>query len=249
MIFSCFVSVGDDNHAWSLTFWFIPVGVSLIFGVLLFTLALVRITILLITIRKMTKLVLLYLRLFVFILVYLVLIVFITAYYIQYARDEGSINDGYAQYYQCLSYGDPNCSLDETITNYNLVMLKSFAISSLGWLLFFVFFSWDVIKFWIDIFKSAYFMLKTRKKSYAVVLLYKFAYSSTTRSISGKLSGGSEMTVTVPEGEAMDDLDNDSVEDDEGRTTSKGDDDPMRSHEVRDEVVEQDASTSSLSSE
>jgi len=190
------VSIGDDNNAWSLIFWFIPVGVSLLLGVSLFILALVRITILLVTIRKVKKLVLLYFRLFVFILVYLILIVFITAYYIQYARDEGSINDGYAQYYQCLSYGEPNCSLDDSVTNYNLVMLKSFAISSLGILLFFVFISWDVLQFWWDIMRSLYFMIKTRKMSYATVLFYKLAYSSTTRSLSGKLSGSSEMTVT-----------------------------------------------------
>ena len=196
-------------------------GVSLLLGVSLFILALVRITILLVTIRKVKKLVLLYFRLFVFILVYLILIVFITAYYIQYARDEGSINDGYAQYYQCLSYGEPNCSLDDSVTNYNLVMLKSFAISSLGILLFFVFISWDVLQFWWDIMRSIYFMIKTRKMSYATVLFYKLAYSSTTRSLSGKLSGSSEMTVTnTAEGldeEEMEDQEHHSSDEDGGR--------------------------------
>lgn len=219
------MSIADDNNAWSLIFWFIPVGVSLLLGVSLFVLALIRITILLVTIRKVKKLVLLYLRLFVFILVYLILFVFITAYYIQYARDEGSINDGYAQYYQCLSYGEPNCSLDDSVTNYNLVMLKSFAISALGILLFFVFISWDVLKFWWDIMRSLFFMIKTRKKSYATVLFYKLAYSSTTRTISGGLSGSSEMTVTnTAEGldeEEMEEHEHNSSDEDDGSKNKK----------------------------
>ena len=57
--------------------------------------------------------------------------------------------------------------------------------------------------------------------SYATVLFYKLAYSSTTRSLSGKLSGSSEMTVTnTAEGldeEEMEDQEHHSSDEDGGR--------------------------------
>lgn len=221
------MSIGDDNNAWSLIFWFIPVGISLLLGVSLFLLALVRITILFVTIRKVKKLLFLYLRIFIFIIVYLILIIFITAYYIQYARDQDSINTGYEEYYQCLSYGLPNCSLDDSVTNYNLVMLKAFAISSLGVLLFFVFLSWDIIKFWYDVVLSVFHVIKTRKKSKAVNLINKLVYSSTNRSITD--SSLDSMTVTgatgMPpeEGNEMDEV-SDSEDEDETEKVNRSKD-------------------------
>jgi len=206
------VSIANDNNAWSLTFWFLPVGIAMLAGTMLFLLALVRITVLFVTIRKMKKLLFLYLRLFIFIFLYLILIVFIMAYYIQNANNQAEINQGYQIFYQCLAYGQPNCSLDDTITNYNLVMLKSFAISSLGLLLFFVFLSWDVMKFWWGLGVSVYYLITQRTKSNAMVVLHKLAYTQTTKTITK--GTGSGLSVTM--GQEMDEGEADpSAEDDE----------------------------------
>ena len=188
-------------------------GISVILGITLFSLALVRITILFITIRKVKKLVLLYLRLFVFILLYLVLIIFITAYYIHNATNQDHINNGYENYYLCLLYGLPNCSLDDSVTNYNLVMLKSFAISSLGLLLFFLFLSWDVLVFWWGLGVSVYYLSIRRTKSNAMVVLHKLAYSQSTRTITK--GSGSALTVTIGEEGAGQDPDEDDDEEEE----------------------------------
>ena len=187
-------------------------GISVILGITLFSLALVRITILFITIRKVKKLVLLYLRLFVFILLYLVLIIFITAYYIHNATNQDHINNGYENYYLCLLYGLPNCSLDDSVTNYNLVMLKSFAISSLGLLLFFLFLSWDVLLFWWALGVSVYYLSIRRTKSNAMVVLHKLTYSKSTRTITK--GSGSALSVTIGEG-AGEDPDEDDDDDEE----------------------------------
>ena len=167
-------------------FWFIPVGVSIILGCLLFILALIRITALFVTVRKIRRLVVLYFRLSIFILMYLILIVFITAYNITTATNQGFISDGYENYYLCLLYGYTDCSLDDSVTNYNLVMLKSFAISSLGLLLFFLFLSWDVIYFWYDLAFSVYYLIIRRTREDAMEVVHKLASAQiTTKDSSG----------------------------------------------------------------
>ena len=121
----------------------------------LFFLALVRITIHFITIRKIKKLMLLNIHLLVFALLYLVLFVFIFAYTIQRSSDERDIDQGYSNYYLCLIQGGgPTCSLDPSLSDYNLVMLKGWATSSLGLLLAFLFCSWDLIIFWFQLVKT-----------------------------------------------------------------------------------------------
>ena len=189
---SCFVT-GEDNYAWSLTFWFLPVGLSLLLGVTLFFLALVRMTILFITLRKVKKLLLLYVRLSIFIFLYLILFVFITAYNIQYATNNSNINDGYESYYQCLLFGEPNCSLSDSIANYNLVMLKGFAISSLGVLLFCIFISWDVILFWYNLFKGFYVIARHRNKDNLVALFNMVAFTQGAQTITAT---SASMTIT-----------------------------------------------------
>jgi len=185
---------GEDNYAWSLTFWFIPVGVSMLLGVILFVLALIRITIIFITLRKVKKMIWLYLRLTIFILLYLILFVFIFAYNINFAANSSNINSAYEAYYECLLYGEPNCSLSDSITGYNLVMLKGFAISSLGVLLFCLFvISWDVIRFWGDLFRSFYILLKYRKKENALSLMRLVVGTGTARSLTESAS----MTITA----------------------------------------------------
>jgi len=51
-----------------------------------------------------------------------------------------------------LIYAGANCSLDDSVSNYNLVMLRGFAISSLGLFIFFIFFfSWESLKFFFGV--------------------------------------------------------------------------------------------------
>jgi len=150
-------------------------------------------TILFITLRKVKKLVLLYVRLSIFIFLYLILFVFITAYNIQYATNNSNINDGYESYYQCLLFGEPNCSLSDSITNYNLVMLKGFAISSLGVLLFCIFISWDVILFWYNLFKGIYVIARHRNKDNLVALFNMVAFTQGAQTITAT---SASMTIT-----------------------------------------------------
>jgi len=150
----CFVTT-EQNNRWILSFWFIPVGLALLFGVVLFLIAIVRVSILLVMIRKVKALLVLYLRLFIFIFMYLWLFTVIFAYNIQIAVNENDITDGYSSYYACLIYAEPDCSLSDNVSNYNLVMLKGFAISSLGTFIFLIFFfSWDSFKFYYELAKA-----------------------------------------------------------------------------------------------
>jgi len=169
----------------------------------------------------MTKLLLLYLRLFIFIFLYLILIVFIMSYYIQNANNQGEINQGYETYYQCLTYGQPNCSLDDTVTNYNLVMLKGFAISSLGLLLFFLFLSWDVMKFWWELGQSLYYLILRRDKMNAMVVLHKLAFTQSTRTITK--GSGTELSITVGEEREMEEEEELSDEEEEEGKESRVD--------------------------
>jgi len=161
-------------------------------GGALFLLALGRITHLFVTLRKFKKLLVLYLRLFLFIFLYLILIVFIFAFTIQYASNETSIEDMYAQYYTCLiEAGGDTCSLDSSLTNYNLVMLKGFAISSLEFLLFLLFISWDVSRFWFLLARSLVFAVIRRSPeevfSVARMVIYK-SHSTIQTSLHGRLA-------------------------------------------------------------
>jgi len=171
----------QDGNAWSLTFWFIPVGIAMLLGAGLFIAVLVRLTIMAITIRKIKSLAFLYLRLCIFVLLYLTLIVFIMAYNIQNAVNQSSIQNGYEEYYTCLTYGLGNCSLDDSVTNYNLVMLKGFAVSSLGILLSITFISLDVLKFWYELAVQLYLLLKKPDSGNLRKFLAKLASSGSTQ--------------------------------------------------------------------
>jgi len=157
----CFISP-EDNNAWSLTFWFLPVGIAMLTGVVLFIAALIRITIMIFTISKYKSLILLYLRLFVFIFLYLFLFTVIFAYNIHQARDSDHISQGFSDYFKCLIVAT-DCSLDESVSNYNLIMLRGWAISALGTLLFFTFLSIESFMFWYRLLKSIVFALLRKK--------------------------------------------------------------------------------------
>ena len=147
----------------------------------LFFAALGKITHLFVTLRKFKKLLMLYLRLFLFICLYLILFIFIFAYTIQFTANENAINDMYSTYYTCLiEAGGDTCSLDSSLTYYNLIMLKGFAISSLGLLLFILFISWDVSRFWFFLARSLVSTIIRRSPKEAVSLYKMVMYKSST---------------------------------------------------------------------
>jgi len=216
----CFVTSEEDNR-WSLSFWFIPVGLALFFGIMFFIIAIMRVTILLVTLKKLTTLIILYLRLCIFILLFLFLFIVIFAYNIQVAANQSTINTGYSVYYQCLIYAG-NCSLDDSVSNYNLVMLKGFAISSLGVFLFIIFFfSWDSLKFYYGVIKMVVLGIYHRNPS-EVVLAGKMMWSSRT---TPSVSSGTSLTVTSAT--AMDDVLREQEED----TTSNSHEQPTSEDE------------------
>jgi len=212
----CFVTSEQDNR-WILSFWFIPVGLALFLGVLFFIIAIVRVSILLIALKKLTTLIVLHLRIFIFIFLFLFLFTVIFAYNIQVAANQTDINNGYSDYYQCLIYAGPDCSLDDSVSNYHLVMLKGFAISSLGVFIFLIFFfSWDTFKFY-------YMMARTFCKGIyhrdisEVMMAGKMVWSSrSTPSVSG-----SSLTVTTTvDGDAMDEIQREQEEEEDEDSSS-----------------------------
>jgi len=170
--------------------------------VTLFITAIIRVSIILITIKKFMKLVALYLRLFIFIFLYLVLIVFITAYNIQVANNQGEINQGYADYYNCLLVEGQGCSLGDSISNYNLVMLKAWALSSLGVLLFIIFFfSWDGMRFWGLLIRSCATALYYRRAQDVTAVLHMVTYKSNHASLHTATERSLTIVDAIPEEE------------------------------------------------
>lgn len=154
--FSCFVSQ-EDNDAWILVFFFIPVGIALLIGFACFFIAIVKILVAAIKLRK-PQLLLNYFRLLCFIFIFLFIYSFIFSYHITIASNASTINEGYGVYFDCLL--DPylvsssgTCSLSDSVSNYNLTMLKAFAICCLGLFLFFTFMTWEIMHHWYLLFK------------------------------------------------------------------------------------------------
>ncbi|KAL6060309.1 hypothetical protein QOT17_013608 [Balamuthia mandrillaris] len=137
IIHSC--SLGSANEFF-LTFWAIPIGIILLVGTLLFVASLVRLLKFARQLKELKKTCGTYFRVILFILIYLVLITFIFAYSLRVVTAKDTIEDGYSEYYQCLlAVRQDDCTLSESVHNFDLAMLRSFGYSSLGLLLFFNF--------------------------------------------------------------------------------------------------------------
>jgi len=208
-----------------------------LFGVIFFVVAIVRVSILLVALKKLTTLIFLYLRLFVFIFLFLFLFTVIFAYNIQVAANQSSINDGYSLYFQCLIYAEPNCSLDDSVSNYNLVMLKGFAISSLGLFIFLIFFfSWDACKFYYGVLKMVTLGVYHRDLSEIRTAGRMMWSSRNTPSVTGG-SSLTDSTQSGAEGGAMDQIrreqEEQSSSDDE--ESKKDDDDNNEKEDSSDE--------------
>lgn len=152
----------------------------------------------------------------VFIFLYLFLITFIVAYNIQIASNQDAINTGYENYYQCLIYAQPDCGLSDSVSNYNLVMLKGFAISSLGTFLFLIFFSWDILVFWYQLITTMGAVLIKKSEPESLVLLLAYEKSEQRTSLKGSLD------VSQTEMEDADHVTHSSQHSDTTDTSSEG---------------------------
>jgi len=137
-------------------------------------------------------------RLLLFILLYLTLFVFIVAYNIQVADNQSAINQGYNDYYTCLIFGKSGCSLSDSVSNYNLVMLKAFAISALGTLLFPLFISWDIIRFWYRLF-AAVGVAAWTKNPQAFNAVFSLLAHETSRSATTGTGGALSLSIVGEE--------------------------------------------------
>ncbi|KAL6060312.1 hypothetical protein QOT17_013611 [Balamuthia mandrillaris] len=134
-----FCSLGSANEFF-LTFWAIPIGIILLVGTVLFVASLIRLLQYARQLKELKKTCGTYFRVILFILIYLILITFIFAYSLRVLDAKETIEDGYSDYYQCLlTLKNKDCSLSESVHNYDLAVLRSIGYSSLGLLLFFNF--------------------------------------------------------------------------------------------------------------
>ncbi|KAL6073918.1 hypothetical protein QOT17_004611 [Balamuthia mandrillaris] len=131
----CFISP-EENRAYFITFWALPVAIALLVGLVLFLASIVRILILAFKLGEGKKACMTYYRLGLFILIFMVVYAFIFAYTLQVATNLDTIEEGYSEYFQCLTFASSDCSLSEDVSNYHLAALKGFAYAVLGFLLF-----------------------------------------------------------------------------------------------------------------
>ncbi|KAL6062127.1 hypothetical protein QOT17_012377 [Balamuthia mandrillaris] len=151
----CFISA-ENEQAWQITFWFVPVGLLLSIGLFFFCCAVYFVV-------KLTfspggtqtkkrvgaaKFLALYSRLIAFMFLFLVLYLIIFSYTIAVTANESTITKGYADYYRCLLNELEDCSLSNSVTNYPLVVLRAFAYSSLGFWLAVLFLNREIFAFW-----------------------------------------------------------------------------------------------------
>ena len=140
----CFIQEG----AWQDATWFAPVGLSLLVGSTFFAASLVIIAVAMARLRSVKKMVEKW-RILAFILLFMVLFVFVFAYNVQVESHKDDINSGYSAYFRCLvDSATSSCSLPDSVSNYDLVMLRGFAISSLGFFLSMIFINLDMLRFW-----------------------------------------------------------------------------------------------------
>lgn len=196
---SCFI-LSDDNNAWDLPFFFIPVGLALLLGCMCFFLSLGKLVVLAIKLRKVKDVIVPYIRILFFVFIFFMVFGFFTAYVINDAANHASIASGYEQYYDCLS-GDTytpvqDCQLSDSVSNIDLVMLKGFAVSCLGLLLFFNFLSWELLVHWYRIGKACYLFMRSRDKDRALAIFRLVEGQSKTTTSFSKTSSLALSTVT-----------------------------------------------------
>ncbi|KAL6049564.1 hypothetical protein QOT17_020375 [Balamuthia mandrillaris] len=144
----CEVSI-EDNYAYFLTFWTLPVGIVLLIGLMLFISSLFKLVYISHKLADLKKTCSTYFRVLLFITIFLVLFCFIFAYSLQVAANLETVEKGYSKYYTCLLQRIPGCKLSEDVHNYPLAVLRGLGFSSLGFFLFLNFCSSFALgKFW-----------------------------------------------------------------------------------------------------
>jgi len=161
----CFISPEDDK-VWQIVFWFVPCGIALLVGCTSFIAFMVRVVVESIRLKKFLTYFLMYIRVIVFMMIFLTGSVIIFSYSIQITNDYADIQSGIKDYYACLIRGQ-TCSLSESVSNYNLIMLKGFAMSCFGVFMFIIFLSLHTFRFWYDIMRSLSLSLYHRKPYHA----------------------------------------------------------------------------------
>ena len=174
-------------------------GILLVLGLIFFTISLIKLIILAIRLRKLTSVIIPYSRVLLFVCIFFMVYVFFIAYVINNAANEGEITSGYEVYFECLPglFGEAtDCSLSDNVSNFPLVILKGFAISCFGALLFFTFLSWQMVAHWWKILKAIFLVLKQRRRQEAVGLFHLVVTDSflSRSSLSG---GGKELSVVA----------------------------------------------------
>jgi len=187
----CFI-LSDDNYAWDVTFFFIPMGIALIVGCVCFFLALGKLLVMAIKVRKFPTVLLVHIRVLFFILIYFMIFSFFLAYIINDGANNSTIASAYESYFTCLtgySYTpQADCALSDSATNISLVMLKGFAVSCLGVLLFINFLSWDLIKQWYVLAAGVFLALRDRDASKLFNRLTKQNTASTANADSTEMT-------------------------------------------------------------
>ena len=173
-------------------------------GLLLFCAIIIRLVWLAVQLRKFKEVVIPYLRLLFFVFIYFLVFCLFLAWEINDGANESNIVSGYEAYFNCLAGlvwppSNAPCVLSDTVSNYNLVMLKGFAVSCLGFLIFFNFISWGVVKQLGYICIALFHFLKTRDKNTAMRMLGVFVHEAGRSSPTGSLSQVSLEMNQVPE--------------------------------------------------
>ena len=162
----------EDDNIWLITFFYVPVGVSLLIGTTLFAASLIRLLIVAVKARKLKNIILPYMRVLLFIFEFLLIFGLFVAYHIHYSVNASDIYYSYGEYYACLSgvnaaanslFADPSDCSPVSVSP-SLVMMQSFAISCFGLLLFFTFTSWDTVRHWGALFATVAAVIWRRNK-------------------------------------------------------------------------------------
>ena len=219
-------------------------GIALLIGLIFFTISLIRLLVMAIRLRKIVDVIIPYIRLLLFVFIFFMVFAFFIAYVINNAANEGNITSGYEQYFTCLAGGTftpvTECQLSSDVSNFSLVMLKGFALSCLGLLLFGTFLSWAILKHWIALFK-AFGLLFIRPSDFLIrmkmlgsMMISEAAVRSSTSLDTHAMSVATE-TRHEEEDEEEEEEDDDESEDEEQRKEASSEDE--KSASVRSEEL------------
>ncbi|KAL6054753.1 Wnt-activated receptor [Balamuthia mandrillaris] len=151
----CFVS-SSDNSAFLITFWFIPVGLMLLTGFILFGISILKLVQHGVKSHSVRRFSSTYFRLTSFVGVFFIVYLCIFVYSIVEDANKDTIAEKWDEYFTCLyqTTGE-NCELSKEASLYSLAFMRGFGVSVLGTLLFFLFLvGKDIPVFWYELVKD-----------------------------------------------------------------------------------------------